>query len=144
MRTSENILKSRLARGHTQEQLAAAVGVSRQTIAKWESGETSPDLDHAIALAEALGTTLDGLVGFDCGHLGLGAPPRGKHLFGIVEVGENGKIPIPKTARLVFRIDPGDRLVVLGEEGQGLALIRENDFLASIEAVLAAVRRPAE
>ena len=144
MSISNNIQATRLAHGFTQEQLAEAVGVSRQTVAKWESGETSPDLDHAAALADAFGTTLDDLVGFDDGGIGLGAPPRGKHLFGSVKVGERGQIVIPKEARDLFGINPGDRLVVLGEEGQGLALTNEADFLAGVEAVMASVRRRVE
>ena len=141
MGIAQNIQATRLVAGMTQEQLAEAVGVSRQTIAKWESGETSPDLDHAAALADALDTTVDGLVTFDAHGTGLGAPPRGKHLFGSVKVGERGQIVIPKEARDVFGIQPGDKLVVLGEEGQGLALCKEEEFLAGVEAVLAAVRR---
>lgn len=128
----------------TQEQLAEAAGVSRQTVAKWESGATSPDLDHAAALAEALGTTLDALVSFDCNSTGMGAPPRGKHLFGNVKVGERGQIVIPKEAREIFGISPGDRLVVLGEEGQGLALCKEAEFMAGIEAALVSARRTIE
>ena len=139
-----NIQASRQAAGMTQEQIAAIVGVSRQTVAKWESGETSPDLEHAAALADALGTTLDGLVNFDGGGLGLGAPPRGKHLFGSVKVGERGQVVIPKEAREVFDIRPGDKLVVLGDEGQGIALCKEADFMAGIEAVMAGIHRTAE
>ena len=144
MGIAENILATRLAKRLTQEQLAEAVGVSRQTVAKWESGETSPDLEHASALADALDTTLDGLVSFDGGGLGLvGAPPRGKHLFGNVEVDERGQIVIPKEARELFDIKPGDKLVVLGEEGQGLALTKTDDFLAGVAAVMEAAQRTA-
>ena len=141
MGIAENILASRMGARLTQEQLAEAVGVSRQTVAKWESGETSPDLEHAAALAEALGTTLDGLVSFDGGEFGIASPPRGKHLFGNVKVGERGQVVIPKEARDLFDIKPGDKLVVLGEEGQGLALCKESIFMAGVEAVMASARR---
>ena len=136
-----NIQATRMANRLTQEQLAEAVGVSRQTVAKWESGETSPDLEHAAALADVLGTTIDGLANFDGNGLVVGAPPRGKHLFGNVKVGERGQIVIPKEARDLFGIQPGDKLVVLGEEGQGLALCKESDFMAGVAAVLAGARR---
>ena len=136
-----NIQATRMANRLTQEQPAEAVGVSRQTVAKWESGETSPDLEHAAALADVLGTTIDGLANFDGNGLVVGAPPRGKHLFGNVKVGERGQIVIPKEARDLFGIQPGDKLVVLGEEGQGLALCKESDFMAGVAAVLAGARR---
>ena len=141
MSIADNLLTTRTSAHLTQEQLAQAVGVSRQTVAKWESGETSPDLEHAAALAEALGTTVDALVSFDGGSLGIAAPPRGRHLFGNVKVGERGQIVIPKEARDVFGIKPGDKLVVLGEEGQGLALCKEADFMAGVEAAMALARR---
>lgn len=139
-----NIQTTRQVAGLTQEQLAASVGVSRQTVAKWEAGETSPDLEHAAALADALGCTVDALVNFDSAGTGLGAPPRGKYLFGSVKVGERGQVVIPKEAREVFDIRPGDKLVVLGEEGQGIALCKESVFMAGVEAVMEAVRRGAK
>ena len=141
MGIAENILATRLNTHMTQEQLAEAAGVSRQTVAKWESGATSPDLEHAAALAEALGTTLDALDSFDCDSTGIGAPPRGKHLFGNVKVGERGQIVIPKEARDLFDINPGDKLVVLGDEGQGLALCKEAVFMAGVEAAMISARR---
>ncbi len=143
MSIAENILTSRTAAKLTQEQLAAIVGVSRQTVAKWESGETSPDLEHAAALADALGVTIDALAMFDSQGTSLAPPPRGKHLFGNVKVGERGQIVIPKEARELFDIRPGDKLIVLGEEGQGLALCKESEFMAGVEAVMAAARRAA-
>ncbi len=141
MSIAENILVTRTAAKLTQEQLAAAVGVSRQTVAKWESGETSPDLEHAAALAEALGVTIDGLATFDTRGTGLAAPPRGKHLFGNVEVDERGQITIPKTACEIFDIKPGDKLVVLGDEGHGLALCKEADFTAGLEVAISAAQK---
>ncbi len=141
MGIADNILATRMSLHLTQEKLAEAVGVSRQTVAKWESGETSPDLEHAAALADALGTTIDGLANFDGGGLVMGAPPRGKHLFGNVKVGERGQVVIPKEARDLFGIKPGDKLVVLGEEGQGLALCKEDVFMAGVEAAMESARR---
>ena len=141
MGIADNIRATRMAARMTQEQLAEAVGVSRQTVVKWESGETSPDLEHAAALADVLGTTVDGLANFDGGGLIAGAPPRGKHLFGNVKVGERGQVVIPKEARDLFGIKPGDKLVVLGDEGQGLALCKEADFMAGVEAAMKAAGR---
>lgn len=64
----------------------------------------------------------------------VGAPPRGKHAFGMVRVGDKGQIVIPARARKLFNIEPGDSLIVLGDEGQGLALMREQDFMAQVAA----------
>ena len=58
--------------------------------------------------------------------------PKGKHLFGTVRVGEKGQIVIPKSARSIFGIQPGDSLVVLGDEASGLALMKSDTFLAMI------------
>ena len=55
--------------------------------------------------------------------------PEGKHVFGTVKVGEKGQIVIPKDARKLFDIKPGDSLLVLGDEAQGLALVKNEVFL---------------
>ena len=68
-------------------------------------------------------------------NLGLGVPPKGKHLFGMVTVGDKGQIVIPAKARKLFNISSGDELVVLGDETQGIALLKANDFLAMADAV---------
>ena len=84
-----NIQSRRRAIGLTQEQLAAALAVARQTVAKWEAGDSVPDLANAGALAEALDVSLDALVGYDPQGTMLPMPPRGKHLFGTVTVGRS-------------------------------------------------------
>lgn len=50
--------------------------------------------------------------------------PKGKHIFGTVKVGERGQIVIPKEAREIFDINPGDSLLVLGDEEQGIAIVK--------------------
>ena len=49
---------------------------------------------------------------------------KGKHIFGTVKVGERGQIVIPKEAREIFDINPGDSLLVLGDEEQGIAIVK--------------------
>ena len=48
---------------------------------------------------------------------------------GICKVGEKGQIVIPAKARAIFQIKPGDNLIVIGDESQGIALIREENLL---------------
>ena len=125
---SDNLLQLRKQLKMTQEELADRIGVSRQAIAKWENGETQPDIDRCRALAEVFGVTMDDLVCYDSAGSGLLVPPRGKHIFGVVTIGDKGQIVIPAKARKVFGLQSGDRLIVLGDESSGLALLSENFF----------------
>ena len=129
----QNIMFLRKSRQLTQEELAERVGVSRQAVAKWENGETVPGLRSCCAMAETFGVTLDDLVHYDPQGTGLPIPPRGKHLFGTVTVGERGQISIPKRARELFHIQPGDQLLVLGDEERGLALLHQRDLMRLAE-----------
>lgn len=61
----ECLQKARKQRGFSQQQLADELGVSRQTISKWELNETQPDLSQARKLAEALHLSLDELTHYD-------------------------------------------------------------------------------
>ena len=132
----DNLVHLRKLNRLTQEDIAEKVGVTRQAIAKWEAGETVPDLDKCRLLADVFGVSLDDLAKYKAEeNLGLDLPPKGKHLFGIVTVGDKGQIVIPAKARKLFDISAGDQLVVLGDEGQGLAIIKAQSFLAMADAV---------
>ncbi|MBO4846431.1 MAG: helix-turn-helix domain-containing protein [Lachnospiraceae bacterium] len=128
---NENLVQMRKLMSMTQEDLAEKVGVTRQAVAKWESGESLPDLEKSKLLAEVLGVSLDDLANHEPDdNMGLGLAPRGKHLFGMVTVGDKGQIVIPAKARKIFNISPGDSLVVLGDENQGMALMKADNFLS--------------
>ena len=62
MSLSEKILKLRAARGMSQGDLAEQLGVSRQSVSKWETGQSVPDLDKIIKLADLFGVTTDYLL----------------------------------------------------------------------------------
>ena len=132
----ENLIHLRKIKQMTQEDVAEITGVSRQAVAKWESGETVPDLEKCRLLAEAFEVSLDDLANFEPEeNLGLEVPPKGKHLFGMVTVGDKGQIVIPAKARKLFDISAGDQLVVLGDETQGLAILKAKHFLSLADAV---------
>lgn len=122
----------------TQEEVADKIGVSRQAVAKWESGETVPDINNCKALAELYGVALDDLVNDSDDNEAIGIQPKGKHIFGLVKVGERGQIVIPKKAREVFNIAPGDSLLVLGDEAQGIAIVKNESFLKFAEDIFKA------
>ncbi|MCI6507978.1 MAG: AbrB/MazE/SpoVT family DNA-binding domain-containing protein [Bacilli bacterium] len=54
----------------------------------------------------------------------------GKCIFGVCKVGEKGQIVIPKEAREVFNIKPGDMLVMLGDINSGIAIVKTDVFSA--------------
>ena len=132
----DNLVQLRKLRSMTQEDLADKLGVSRQAIAKWESGETIPDLEKCRILAELFGVSLADLANHEHNaDMGLGVPPKGKYLFGLVTVGDKGQIVIPAKARKIFDIRPGDQLIVLGDESQGMAIMKSEGFLQMADAI---------
>lgn len=131
----ENLISLRKLNHMSQEELAEKLGISRQTLSKYETGESIPDIERSKAIADAFGVSLDELVNYENGPDSLPAPPKGRHAFGVVKVGEKGQIVIPAKARKVFDIQAGDNLIVLGDEAQGIALIKEKDFMAMVEEV---------
>ena len=61
--------------------------------------------------------------------------PDGKHLFGMVRIGEKGQIVIPKDARDKFGLTGGTRLIVLSDE-EGIALIPAERFERSMKMAM--------
>ena len=132
---SQNLTTLRQFHKYSQEEIAEKIGVSRQAVAKWESGETVPDILNCDALAELYNVSVDDLLHFNHQDERMPIPPRGKHLFGAVKVGERGQVVLPKKARDLVHIKPGGLLVGLGDENPesaGIALVPGNAVLHNI------------
>lgn len=59
----------------------------------------------------------------------------GKYIFGVVKVGDKGQIVIPKDARKVYGIEPGDTLMMLGDQ-KGIALLKTEIFQQAIDQAM--------
>lgn len=113
--------------GLTQEQIAERLGVSRQAVAKWERGDSLPDIDNIIALADMYEVTIDSLVR-NMTTISDTTDEK-KHMFGVTKVNDKGQITLPKKCRDVFDIKPGDALLLLGDEERGLALVKIDEII---------------
>ena len=128
----DNLVALRKINGYSQDELADKIGITRQTLSKYETGESLPDIEKCKLMADIFGVTVDALISYDNSdseNLGLAIPPKGKHVFGMVKVGDKGQIVIPAKARKIFDINPGDNLIILGDESQGIAIIKEKGLL---------------
>jgi AbrB family looped-hinge helix DNA binding protein len=70
-------------------------------------------------------------------ELRMAKPPEGKRFYGAITVSERGQIVIPANARRDFNIEVGDKLLVLGDIEQGLALIKASVMLEKMPGLLA-------
>ena len=62
--------------------------------------------------------------------------PKGKYAW-TVKIGEKGQFVIPKQARELFHIKPGDTIVVLADEKRGIAIPPKNPFALLADAIFA-------
>ena len=106
--------------GMTQEQLAKHMDVTNQAVSKWETDQSCPDIQLLPRLADLFEISLDALV--EKRDLHREGPP-GKYVLGVVTVDKNNCIPLTEKAMLLFGLQPGDRLLLLGDENRGLAMV---------------------
>lgn len=133
MNTS-NLKKFRKTAKLTQEQVAEKLNVSRQSVAKWESGESLPDIENCILLAKLYDVTIDDLVKYATDK--KNDAPSGKHMFGVMKIDPKNRIVLPEKAMKVFELKAGDKLLLIGDEAQGLAMVKLNSFLAATAEIM--------
>lgn len=124
---SEKIKALRKERNYSLEFVAEKIDVSRQTVSKWESGETVPDVIKCKVLADLYEISLDELFMDDNAAL-TDEERRGRYMFGAVRVGERGQIVIPSRARKIFNIKRGDLLLFLGDVRRGMAVVPLKEY----------------
>ena len=105
--------------GYTQDEIAEKLGVSRQAVAKWERGESVPDIECVVSLAGIFGVTVDVLVK-STEAVGNGQ----QYMFGLAKLNDKGQITLPIECRRVFGIEPGDLILVLGDTDRGIAVVK--------------------
>lgn len=134
----ENLIILRNIHGFSQEEIAEKIGISRQAYAKWETGATVPDIEKCMRLAETYGVTIDSLVTTTTleGGETIVPPPRGKNIWGSVTINERGQLVIPKNVREMFGLTGGQRLIVLTDEKEGIALVPAKVFEDKMKHVM--------
>lgn len=65
MNFAENLMALRKQRGWSQEELGSQIGVTRQTVSKWEMGQSTPELEKLVELSRLFCLSLDQLVGLE-------------------------------------------------------------------------------
>lgn len=117
---ASNIRFLRKKENISQEEFAERFGVSRQSVAKWESGDSLPDLLKCREIAEFYEVSVDILisVSLEDGEAGE-STTQGKYIFGTVKIGRDGQVVLPAYAREVFDVHEGDRLLVMGDTAKG-------------------------
>ena len=112
-------------KGMTQEEVAEQVGVSRQAVAKWEKGDTLPDVESCVKLADLYGVPVDMLIR---GLKEDETMPDGQKMFGCVKMNDKGQITLPVQVRELFGLKPGNMILVLADTDRGIALVNLGDM----------------
>ena len=84
MEIGKKIMNLRKKNGLSQEELAEKIGVARQTISKWELGETSPDLKQSKELSKIFNVSLDELTDNDIKNILVEKTSNTERLTGII------------------------------------------------------------
>ena len=135
----DNLKILRRLHGYSQEEIAEKIDISRQAYAKWETGATVPDIEKCKRLADVYGTTIDSLLETTTVDSKQVMPPApaGKNIWGSVTINERGQIVIPKAVRDLFGLSGGQRLIVLSDEREGIALVPAEKFERSVQEMMA-------
>ncbi|MBQ9460908.1 MAG: helix-turn-helix transcriptional regulator [Clostridia bacterium] len=133
---NDELRNARMRMKMTQEELAEKLDVSRQTVAKWENGESVPDIMRCTQLAEVFEVEIDDIASMFIPQKTKGYPgPKGKYIFGKCVI-RRGLIVLPDDAIQIFNLKDGDELLLVGDIKQGMALVPVsgvNDFVTQFD-----------
>lgn len=124
----DQLKKLRIMNKMTQEELAEKMNVSRQSVAKWESGESVPDMVKCNELAKIFQLEIEDIANiFIPERESQKFHPKNKYIFGISKI-INQKIILPQEALDTFGLQNGDELIILGDTTQGIAIIPKRSY----------------
>ena len=126
---ADNLKVLRYKERYTLESLAEIISVSRQTISKWESGDSLPDVVNCIKLATLYKISLDELVYRPLKSVTSGDfEEEDGRICGVVEITQDNAVRLPGTVMDMFGIEAGDKMILLADKKQGLALVKCSQF----------------
>ncbi len=144
VQTANRLVELRKNAGYSQEELADAIGVSRQAVSKWERAESSPDTDNLIELARLYKVSLDELIN------GTDLPPKASYEEIPEEPASDPKAFVWEDDGMTVEIN-GDEISVKNEDGKekkydvaalkrkSIKEKRVNTFVCSITALLVVI-----
>ena len=126
---ADNLRLMRNKHGYTLENLAEIISVSRQTIAKWEAGESYPDIVNCMKLASLFKLSLDELVNKPLGEIDTDSfTVKDDKICGVLDIAEDGIIVMPEIILDMFDIKPGSKILLLADKREGIALVKCSQF----------------
>ncbi len=133
---SEGLKQLRSSMRMTQEELAEKMNVSRQTIAKWENGESVPDVVRCSELSKIFNLSLDEIASFFIkNEKGKQYNPKNKFFFDKCVV-DNNHIVLSDSTLKQFNLNNGDEILLLGDTSRGLAFVSKTGFAALVSQLL--------
>lgn len=126
---SDNLKFLRYRNGYTLEAIAEIISVSRQSVAKWESGDSVPDVINCVKLASLYKISLDELVNSPLKNVvAENFATDGSRICGVLELSPDSTIRVPDVVKQAFNIHCGDKLLLLADKNQGIALVKCSQF----------------
>lgn len=126
---ADNLRILRQKNGYTLEAVAEIIDVSRQTVAKWESEDSYPDIMNCLKLATLYKVSLDELVNKPLQEMERNDfISKDDKICGVIDITQEGDIHIPKTVMQMFDIHPCEKLLLLADKNQGIAMVKCSQF----------------
>ena len=127
----------------TQEEMADAMHVSRQTYVRWEAGHVEPSLQNLRRIADYFDVTVDQLLqDNEIENIGrLKVPPKGRYFYGLVTIDDEMKITLPKGACRQFELRARDKLLLLGSDGGGLYMVPPEYLVKRYQQMLSKIEQ---
>lgn len=122
---AENIRRLRQKFGYSLEKEAEIIGVSRQSLTKWENNITQPGIDKVIKLAELYNISLDELVLHPVEiNISVNGSYQGNHFIERAVIDEQFSVHLSSQVQKVFNLKPGDSLLMMGDRDKGMIFLK--------------------
>lgn len=126
---ADNLKLLRYKNGYTLEAIAEIISVSRQSVAKWEAGDSIPDVINCVKLASLYKITLDELVYKPLQKaISNDFDSENGRICGVLEISPESTIRIPGSVMELFDLQCGEKVLLLANKKQGIALVKCSQF----------------